>query len=38
MTKLSYSTLDSPFKILSYGYLSKKYTSITWEKIHMVEF
>ena len=27
--------LNSSFKILPYGYLTKKYTFIPWEKIHM---
>ena len=30
-------TVDSPLKILSCGFLTKKYTSIQWEKIHMTK-
>ena len=29
--------LDSFFKIQSCDYLTKKYTSISWEKIHMAK-
>ena len=35
-TKLRYCSLDSPFKIQPYDYLTKKYTSIPCEKIRVV--
>ena len=35
-TKLMYCSLDSPFKIQPYDYLTKKYISIPCEKIKAV--
>ena len=36
-TYFRYYFLNSSLKILPHGYLSKKYTFISWEKIHIVE-